>query len=117
MGWIGVRERVATDPGRALSDALLDAVWGGSRATASNRLQMAIARLRKAPAPIGDGAASRLRAVSRAYLLSLAAGKSDSDVFGDLVRDGLEAIDVGGPARGIGKREWSHFFPSQGAAM
>ncbi|MGO9905116.1 MAG: AfsR/SARP family transcriptional regulator [Solirubrobacteraceae bacterium] len=81
------------------SDELVDAVWGGSRAGSSNRLQMAIARLRKALAPIGDGATSRLRTVSGGYLFSLGAGELDSEVFGGLVRDGLEALDVGEPAR------------------
>jgi DNA-binding SARP family transcriptional activator len=88
---------------RAVSaDALIDALWGEqSSAGATKRLQMAIARLRKALD--GDGAGSSgepvLRTLGGAYLLALAPGELDADVFAANVQDGRRALDAGEPAR------------------
>jgi predicted ATPase/DNA-binding SARP family transcriptional activator len=81
------------------SDALVDAVWGSGRSGADNRLQMAIARLRKALAQLGDGGESPLRTVAGGYLLSIGPGELDADVFSAAVQDGRRALDGGDPAR------------------
>ncbi|MGZ4287600.1 MAG: BTAD domain-containing putative transcriptional regulator [Solirubrobacteraceae bacterium] len=81
------------------SDALNDAVWGEARSGGGNRLQMAIARLRKALAPLDDGAGPVLRTVGGGYLLSVAPGESDVDVFVEEVQDARRALEAGEPAR------------------
>ncbi len=83
----------------ASSDALLDAIWGPDRSGADNRLQMAIARLRKALAPLqGDGEAM-LRTVGGGYLLSVAPGELDTDVFEASMKQARTALESGKPAR------------------
>ena len=67
---------------RAVSnDAIVDAVWGSERLDAGNRLQMAIARLRKSLEPLAGDAGPWLQTVSGGYLLSIPPGESDADVF------------------------------------
>ena len=80
------------------SDALIDAVWGASRSGPDKRLQVAIARLRKALEPLTRGSGLRLRTVSGGYLLSLASGELDAEVFQDLVQAGWRALEAGEPA-------------------
>ena len=85
---------------RAVSrDALIEAVWGPDREGAVKRLQMAIARLRKALEPVGVEEASVLRTVSGGYLLQVAPGELDAEVFAERVRDGRGALEEGDPAR------------------
>jgi predicted ATPase/DNA-binding SARP family transcriptional activator len=83
------------------SDVVIDAVWGPSRSGADNRLQMAIARLRRSLDPAGGNGEPRLRTVSGGYLLSIAAGELDADVFVSHVRVGQGALDAGEPARAV----------------
>ena len=67
---------------RAVSaDALIDAVWGPERDGAAKRLQMAIARLRKALAPLESENGSVLWTVSGGYLLSVRSGELDAELF------------------------------------
>src|ERR1700744_4982003 len=69
-------------PNRAVSrDELIDALWGPARSDADNRLQRAIARLRRALEPINGGAGTRLQTVKGGYLLAVAAGELDADAF------------------------------------
>jgi DNA-binding SARP family transcriptional activator len=79
-------------------DALLDAVWGPVDADSRSRVQMAIARLRKALEPLDADPASRLQTVAGGYLLSVAPGELDADVFQADVLSGLRALDGGRPA-------------------
>ena len=79
------------------SDALIDAVWGPARSGASNRLQTAIARLRRALEPLDAGAGPVLRTVGGGYLLSVAAGALDADVFATRVQEGRAALEAGEP--------------------
>src|SRR5690242_14321972 len=59
-------------PNRAVSrDALIDALWGPARTDADNRLQMAIARLRKALEPVNGDGGARLQTVKGGYLLAI----------------------------------------------
>jgi class 3 adenylate cyclase/DNA-binding SARP family transcriptional activator len=81
------------------SDAIIDAVWGSERGRSDNRLQMAVARLRKALQPLDDGGGSRLRTVSGGYLLSIAPGELDAEVFANLVVEGRRALDADDPAQ------------------
>ena len=74
---------------RAVSaDALIDALWGSERDGAVKRLQMAIARLRKALEPLNTEDGSILRTVSRGYLLSVRPGELDSEAFAEHVGQG-----------------------------
>ncbi len=81
------------------SDALIEAVWGSERSAADNRLQMAIARLRKALEPLSRDGESRVRTVSGGYMLSIEPGELDADVFSARVQDGRRALDAGDPTR------------------
>jgi DNA-binding SARP family transcriptional activator len=85
---------------RAVSgDAVIDAVWGTERDGAAKRLQMAVVRLRRALEPLDGQDAPRLRTVSGGYLLAVAPGDLDTEVFGERVRAGRRALDVSEPAR------------------
>lgn len=81
------------------SDALIDAVWGAERAGASKRLQVAIARLRRAIAPVDRGREDRLRTVTGGYLLSVGPGELDAELFRVGVEDGRRALAAGEPER------------------
>jgi predicted ATPase/class 3 adenylate cyclase len=88
---------------RAVSaDAVIDAVWGAERQGAAKRLQMGVLRLRRGLEPLNNPDRLRLRTVSGGYLLSVAPGELDSEVFGDRVREGRRALDDGDPARASG---------------
>jgi predicted ATPase/DNA-binding SARP family transcriptional activator len=85
---------------RAVSaDALIDAVWGAERNGAVKRLQMAIARLRKALAPLDNEDGSILRTVSGGYLLAVGGGELDSEVFAERVEDARRVLEHDDPAR------------------
>jgi len=73
------------------SDVLLEALWGPARSGADNRLQMAVARLRKSLSPLEGCAGVGLRTVRGGYLLSLGPTELDAEVFAARVRDGLHA--------------------------
>ena len=73
---------------RAVSkDALNDAVWGPARSESDNRLQMAIARLRKTLEALEGDAGQRLRTVSGGYLLSIEPGELDADMVAAAIPD------------------------------
>jgi DNA-binding SARP family transcriptional activator len=84
------------------SDALIDALWGPTRTGTDNRLPMAVARLRKALAPLDNGTGPLLRTVSGGYLLSLSPGQLDAEVFAEQVHDGLRALEAGQTALAAG---------------
>jgi DNA-binding SARP family transcriptional activator len=85
---------------RAVSrDEMIDALWGAGRSGADNRLQMAIARLRKALEPLGSDAGPRLQTVSGGYLLSIAPGELDADAFHAGVHAATRALDADAPAQ------------------
>jgi predicted ATPase/DNA-binding SARP family transcriptional activator len=85
---------------RAVSaDTLIDAVWGPERDGAMKRLQVAVARLRKALEPLESEDGGVLRTVSGGYLLSVRAGELDADVFAETVRDGRRALEENDPIR------------------
>jgi DNA-binding SARP family transcriptional activator len=91
---------LALHANRAISsDALTDAVWGPARSDADNRLQMAIARLRKALEPLNGAGGSRLQTVRGGYLLSVAPGELDADAFRAGVDAGMRALDAGSAAQ------------------
>lgn len=84
---------------RAVSrDALIDAVWGSARPDAGNRLQMAIARLRKALEPLNGDSGLRLQTVTGGYLLAIAPGELDAEAFHSGVDAGTRALEAGAPA-------------------
>jgi predicted ATPase/DNA-binding SARP family transcriptional activator len=84
------------------SERLVEELWGEPTPTrAVKRLQVAVARLRKAldgnrPGVSGN---TRLRTVSGGYVLAVAPGELDADVFQARVEDGRQALAGGGPAR------------------
>lgn len=85
---------------RAVStDVLIDTLWGPARGGADNRLQMAIARLRKTLAEIDGDAGARLQTVARGYLLSIRPGELDADSFHAGVHAGAQALEAGDFAR------------------
>ncbi len=87
---------------RAVSrDALVDAVWGPTRRDADNRLQMAIARLRKALEPLNGELGPALQTVSGGYLLAIAPGELDADAFQAEVHAGIQALDAGAPEKTV----------------
>jgi len=87
---------------RAVStDALADAMWGPARSGADNRLQMAIVRLRKALGPLSRDGQPLVRTVGGGYLLSVAPGELDADVFADAVERGRQTLDAQEPARAV----------------
>ena len=87
---------------RAVSrDALIDAVWG-PRPGADNRLQMAVARLRKTLEGLDGDAGSRVQTVGGGYLLSIAPGELDADEFHAGVHAGTRALEAGDFAKAAG---------------
>ena len=87
---------------RAVSrDALIDAVWE-PRPGADNRLQMAVARLRKTLEGLDGDAGSRVQTVGGGYLLSIAPGELDADGFHAGVHAGTRALEAGDFAKAAG---------------
>jgi predicted ATPase/DNA-binding SARP family transcriptional activator len=80
------------------SDSLIDGVWESAGPGAEKRLQMAVARLRKVLEE-ADGGERRLRTVGGGYLLVVAPGELDADVFRAGVRGGRSALAEGDAAR------------------
>jgi DNA-binding SARP family transcriptional activator len=82
---------------RALSsDRLIEELWEDrARAGALKRLQMAIARLRRTLDPGGEQDASALRTVAGGYMLAVAPGELDADVFQTRVEDGRRVLEAG----------------------
>src|SRR3954468_727412 len=81
---------------RAVSaDELIDTLWGQRRSPgATKRLQMAVARLRKTLEGSETGAPDQpvLRTVSGGYLLAVAPGGLDAEVFEAGLEDGRRAL-------------------------
>ncbi|HEV7174723.1 MAG TPA: BTAD domain-containing putative transcriptional regulator [Solirubrobacteraceae bacterium] len=83
---------------RAVSrDALIDALWGPARTDADNRLQMAVARLRKSLEPVNGDGGARLQTVKGGYLLTVAPGELDADTFHAAVHAGARALEASAP--------------------
>lgn len=84
---------------RAVSnDQLQDALWGDDGGGGIKAVQMAVARLRRSLEPLRAGDEPVLRTVSGGYLLSVAPGELDADVFEDGVARGRERLGTGDPA-------------------
>jgi SARP family transcriptional regulator, regulator of embCAB operon len=104
---------------RAVStDSLIDGVWETAGTGAEKRLQMAVARLRKV-LETGEGGERRLRTVGGGYLLSVAPGELDADVFKAGVHEGRETLLAGDPARASdilanALRLWARPAPGRG---
>jgi DNA-binding SARP family transcriptional activator len=83
---------------RAVSnDQLQDALWGEGVAGGLKPVQMAIARLRKSLEPLA-GAGPPLRTVGGGYLLNVAPGELDADVFEAWVAEGRSRLGAGDAA-------------------
>jgi predicted ATPase/DNA-binding SARP family transcriptional activator len=79
---------------------LIDALWRDQPASgAAKRLQMAIARLRKALGSDGPATEPALRTVTGGYLLRVAPGELDAAVFAERVNEGRRALEAGDAAR------------------
>src|SRR6202042_2344634 len=86
-------------PNRAVSrDSLIDALWDGRASGGDKRVQMAIARLRKALEPSTGHSEQRIQTVSGGYLLAVKPGELDADDFRTRTRDGRAALDASDPA-------------------
>jgi DNA-binding SARP family transcriptional activator/tetratricopeptide (TPR) repeat protein len=89
---------------RAVSaDEVIDAVWGAKREGAAKRLQMGVSRLRRALAPLNGADGPRLRTVTGGYLLSVAPGELDAEVFAARVREGRRSLEADDPNDASGK--------------
>jgi DNA-binding SARP family transcriptional activator/DNA-binding CsgD family transcriptional regulator len=85
---------------RAVSnDRLHDALWSAQQPEgASKRVQVAIARLRRSLVALeSDGAGPALHTVSGGYVLAVAAGELDAQVFEDRVTEGRALLDGADP--------------------
>ena len=79
------------------TDRLIDGLWSGqSQDGAVKRVQMAVARLRNVLDGGGTGSVdqSGLRTVAGGYLLAVAPGELDAEVFEALVQQGRQALDA-----------------------
>ncbi|MFL5830437.1 MAG: BTAD domain-containing putative transcriptional regulator [Solirubrobacteraceae bacterium] len=80
--------------GRAVpSYVLSDALWGSARSGSGNRLQMTVARLRRALAPLDDTEEPVLRTVSGGYLLAAEPHRVDAALFEQHVEAGQQALE------------------------
>jgi predicted ATPase/DNA-binding SARP family transcriptional activator len=86
---------------RAVSvDQLTEALWGNQDPSgAVKRVQVAVGRLRKALEVDDNTARSRLRSTAGGYLLAVAPGELDADVFGARIEEGLRVLESGDPDR------------------
>ncbi len=89
---------------RALSsDQLIDALWGERGPDgAVKRLQVAVARLRRTLDPDGMQGDSALRTTAGGYLLAVAPGELDADLFETRTQDGRRALEDGDAERARG---------------
>ncbi len=86
---------------RAVSnDQLQDALWRSDGTDGTKAVQMAVARLRKSLEPLhsGDAAKPALRTVSGGYLLTVAPGQLDADLFEEGVAHGRARLGAGDAA-------------------
>jgi WD40 repeat protein/DNA-binding SARP family transcriptional activator len=81
---------------RAVShDAVAEALWGVDAGYTVKRLQMAITRLRKSLRPLAQSEReSPLRTVAGGYVLAVADGTLDVEVFEQRLRAGRNALDA-----------------------
>jgi predicted ATPase/DNA-binding SARP family transcriptional activator len=86
---------------RAVSvDRLIDALWGDQDpAGAVKRVQVAIARLRKALGPDDADGQSPLRSTAGGYLLAVGPGDMDAEAFSARIEEGREVLVSGDAAR------------------
>ena len=77
------------------NDLLVEALWGPTRSRSDNRLQMAVARLRRALAPLEETAGATLRTVSGGYLLEVDSAELDAAVFTRRIHEGVSALEAG----------------------
>jgi DNA-binding SARP family transcriptional activator/class 3 adenylate cyclase len=86
---------------RALSnDRLIDTLWGDLEPTgALKRLYVAVLRLRRTLDRLGVQGESVLRTVSGGYLLVVAPGELDAEVFQTRMQEGRRALEAGEAGR------------------
>jgi DNA-binding SARP family transcriptional activator len=98
---VGLLALLLVHADRAVSvDRLCDALWGGERAHgADKRVQMAVARLRRA---LDDAAGATLRTVAGGYRLVVAPGELDAQLFETAAQAGRGALDAGRPRTSSG---------------
>jgi WD40 repeat protein/DNA-binding SARP family transcriptional activator len=88
---------------RAVSaDQLTDALWGEHAVSSAKRLHMPVLRLRKALNASEANGDPALKTVSGGYLLAVAPGELDADVFQASLEDGRLALDQGEALRAAG---------------
>jgi DNA-binding SARP family transcriptional activator len=80
-------------------DRLIDALWDDLGPAALKRLQAAILRLRRTLDADGGQGESVLRTVAGGYLLAVAPGELDAEVFQARVEEGCRALKAGDPTR------------------
>ena len=80
------------------SEHLIDALWSDQGpAGATKRLQVAISRLRRTLAGLAAAGPPSLRTTPGGYLLAVAPGELDADVFRVRSEDGRRALEEGDP--------------------
>src|SRR5258705_12841551 len=86
---------------RAVSvDQLIDALWGEQdQAGAVKRVQVAVARLRKALGIDDTQGDSPLRSTVGGYLFAVGPGQLDAEVFSARIEEGRDVLESGAAAR------------------
>ena len=88
---------------RAVSaDQLIDGLWGEHAGRSIKRLHTSVARLRKTLDINGSDGGPALKTVTGGYLLAVAPGALDADIFQAGLEDGRRALDEGESARAAG---------------
>jgi WD40 repeat protein/DNA-binding SARP family transcriptional activator len=84
---------------RVTNEALLEALWGRDSGRSVKRVQMAVARLRKALEPFADDHEPVVRTVPGGYVLDIESGDLDAEVFAGLAKEGAAMLEAGDPDR------------------
>jgi DNA-binding SARP family transcriptional activator/tetratricopeptide (TPR) repeat protein len=87
---------------RALStDRLIEALWDDQDPSATKRLQAAILRLRRTLDPASGAGESVLQTVAGGYMLTVAPGQLDADVFQARMHAGRRVLEAGDAQRAL----------------
>ena len=84
---------------RCPATCLAEDVWRARLDTTAKRLRMAVARLRKVLAPVETRHRLKLQTIQGGYMLCVADGALDAEVFASRLRDAQHALHLGDAPR------------------